>query len=364
VPAKPDPLSNSALLQLKALRIAQVITATILTGAALWALRRILEPFVLAVFLLITIDGLARAIRRYGKVLPDRAALPIAIAVILAVFGLAVWLTVDNAADFKSQSALYAGRINLLLETGARRLGLAVTPTLASLIGELNPARYMGWLASALSRFAEGAVFVLIYLGFLIASRSGFMAKVPEMFPGRGERAEAVLIFDRVRRGVESYVWVQTVVGVLITALSAVLMLATGLTHIPFWCAIIFLTNYIPAIGAAVGVLFPAAFGLVEFQDIWRPLVLLGGLEAVHFAVSHVVQPRMQGQSLNLDPIVILLALTFWGALWGVVGAFLSTPLAVMAMAILAEFPATRPLAVLLSRDGKPYADLQERGSV
>jgi len=184
------------------------------------------------------------------------------------------------------------------------------------------------------------------------------------MFPGRGERAEAVLIFDRVRRGVESYVWVQTVVGVLITALSAVLMLATGLTHIPFWCAIIFLTNYIPAIGAAVGVLFPAAFGLVEFQDIWRPLVLLGGLEAVHFAVSHVVQPRMQGQSLNLDPIVILLALTFWGALWGVVGAFLSTPLAVMAMAILAEFPATRPLAVLLSRDGKPYADLQERGSV
>jgi AI-2 transport protein TqsA len=65
----------------------------------------------------------------------------------------------------------------------------------------------------------------------------------------------------------------------------------------------------------------------------------------------------MQGQSLNLDPVVILLALAFWSAMWGLVGAFLSTPLTVVAMAVLAEFEAGRPLAVLLSSDGKPYAE-------
>ena len=135
-------------------------------------------------------------------------------------------------------------------------------------------------------------------------------------------------------------------------------MAACGLTHIAFWCVIIFLANYIPAIGAAIGVLFPALFGLVEL-DVWRAILLLGGLEAIHFVVSHVVQPRMQGRSLNLDPIVVLLALAFWGAVWGPVGAFLSTPLTVGAMAILAEFAATRPLAILLSSDGRPYADLE-----
>ena len=118
------------------------------------------------------------------------------------------------------------------------------------------------------------------------------------------------------------------------------------------------MTNYIPAIGAAVGVLFPAIFGLVEFDEVWRAAVLLVGLEAVHFAVSHVLQPRLQGQSLNLDPIVVLLALAFWGALWGLVGAFLSTPLTVVMLAIFAEFAATRPLAVLLSSDGRPFEDL------
>ncbi|MEO7640552.1 MAG: AI-2E family transporter, partial [Ramlibacter sp.] len=263
-------------------------------------------------------------------------------------------------ADFAGEASTYTARLNTLLEGVARQFGLRVTPTVSSLIAEINPAHYAGHLAGGLGHFAEAAVFTLIYLGFLLASRAGFSGKFGKMFPIAADRQEATLIFDRVRRGVESYVWVQTVVGVIITAASAALMAATGLSHIPFWCAIIFLTNYIPAIGAAIGVLFPAAFGLVEFDGVWRALVLVGGLEAIHFAVSHIVQPRMQGQSLNLDPVVILLSLAFWGALWGVVGAFLSTPLAVMAMAILAEFPGTRPLAVLLSSDGKPYADLEE----
>lgn len=358
--AKP-PVDRLALTLplLKAVRATLVLIAVILAGAALWWLSRILEPFVLAVFLLITIDALARAIRRHINVCPEAVALPTAIAVILAVFGLAIWLTVDNAADFAAQSASYTAHINALLNSIAQQLGLTVTPTVSSLVREVNPAHYLSLVAGGFGHFAEAAVFTLIYLGFLLASRRGFAGKIGQMFPIASEQREARLIFDRVRRGVESYVWVQTVVGVIITAASALLMFATGLTHIPFWCAIIFLTNYIPAIGAAIGVLFPAAFGLVEFDGVWRALVLVGGLEAIHFAVSHIVQPRMQGQSLNLDPIVILLSLAFWGALWGIVGAFLSTPLAVMAMAILAEFSGTRPLAVLLSADGKPYADLE-----
>jgi len=58
---------------------------------------------------------------------------------------------------------------------------------------------------------------------------------------------------------------------------------------------------------------------------------------------------------------LVLLALAFWGKLWGVAGMFLSTPLAVMAMAILAEFKGSRWIAVLLSGDGEPYAAKQTK---
>ena len=343
---------------MQSLKLSNVITAVILSGAALWALRGILEPFVLAIFLLIMVDGLARAIARRTPGIGDRLALPTALAVIVGAIAITAWLTANNVADFAAEAPRYEARLDSILFSAAQQLGVSKTPTTSSLIHELNPAHYAGVVAPALGHFGEGAAFTLIYLGFLVASRRGFADKGARLFRTAEGREEFARVFDRIRFGVERYLWVQTIVGVVITALSAGLMLAMGLGHVPFWCVIIFMTNYIPAIGAAVGVLFPAVFGLVEFDEVWRALVLLGGLEAIHFLVSHVLQPRLQGQSLNLDPIVVLLALTFWGVLWGLVGAFLSTPLTVVMLAIFAEFEATRPIATLLSADGRPFEGL------
>src|ERR1700761_1981033 len=113
------------VMHLKALRMAMFVIALILTGFTLWVLRRILEPFVLALFLLIMIDGLARAIERRVPAYPRVAALPTAIVAILAIFGLTLWLTIDNAADFAAQSPVYTQRINALLVSGANTLGLS-----------------------------------------------------------------------------------------------------------------------------------------------------------------------------------------------------------------------------------------------
>jgi AI-2 transport protein TqsA len=257
--------------QITTLKIGVIVLATIATGFAMWALRHILEPFVLAMFLLIMVDGMARALQERVPGFPRQAALPSAIAVIVAVFVGTVWVASDNAGAFALQSAAYAARLNALLSEATSRLGLSATPTLSSLVREVNPGRVIELVAKGLSHFAEGAVFVLIYLGFLIASRRGFRAKAPGLLLQGGQLTEAARVFHRVRRGVESYLWVQTVVGVLITGASAILMAATGLSHIPFWCLIIFLSNYIPAIGAAIGVLFPAASALSSSTASFGP---------------------------------------------------------------------------------------------
>jgi len=342
---------------LSVLKVCGVICTAILSGFALFALRHILTPLVLAVFLLLMVDGLARTLRDRIPYFPDKAALPVAVILIVGLFALTISQMVQTASDFSANSHLYEDKLNAVLEKGSAQLGLTVTPTVADLIKRLNPAHYGGAVARGFSSFGEHSVFVLIYLGFLVASRQGFGRKAKELFPTEAQRKEANRVFARIRKGVESYVFVQTVVGVVIAGASAGVMAIMGLNHIVFLTLIIFLFNYIPAIGAALGVMLPPLLGLVEFDQLWKPIALLAILEGVHFSVSHVMQPRMQGKSLNVDPIVVLLALAFWGAIWGVVGAFLSTPLTVMAMAILAEFKGARPLAILLSGDGKPYAD-------
>jgi predicted PurR-regulated permease PerM len=52
---------------------------------------------------------------------------------------------------------------------------------------------------------------------------------------------------------------------------------------------------------------------------------------------------------------MLLLSLAFWGAVWGATGMFLSTPLTLLVMVILAQFDGSRWIAVLISADGDPH---------
>lgn len=341
------------------IRLGVLVMSTVAAGFAFWALRSILAPLALAIFLLLVIDGVARALAERTR-FPRRAAMPLAIVLIVAMFGFAIWLVAHNGKSIAEDAPLFTARLDHLLQQISGRTNLAVPPTVGILMEKLNPARWVGVVGKAAREIVEQSVFVLIYLGFLLASQHGFGRKVGLMLDSDARQQEVGRVMERVRRGVESYVFVQTVVGVVIGALSALVMWPMGLQHVFFFAFVIFLTNYVPAIGAAVGVLLPPLFALLEFNDLWRPIAMLVGLEAVHFGVSHVLQPRLQGRKLNLDPIFVLLGLTFWGYLWGLTGAFLSTPLTVAVMAVLAEQKSARWAAVLLSSDGRPFADETE----
>lgn len=335
-------------------RNAQVVIAVVIAGAAIYWLRGILTPLALAAFLLIMIDGFARTLRSRIPHLKDGAAMPLAIVLTLLILGLTVLLVADNISTFANDLNSYVPRLNAVIADAAARLGVAEGPTVSELVNRINPGRYAAAFARSVQNFASDTIFVLIYLGFLIATRRGFSRKMRALFPDRSARHEAGEVLDGVRQGVEKYLWVQTVTGALIAAVSWAIMAGLGLSNAWFWAFLIFVTGYIPIIGPAIGTILPALFGLVEFDSYWRPIAMFGGLQAVNFFVGNVIYPRMQGDSLNLDPVVVLLALAFWGALWGMPGAFLSTPLTVMAMVILAQFEGSRWIAVLISANGNP----------
>lgn len=354
----PDPRAGD----LTVIRVALSIIAVILTAFALWALRHVVTPILLAVFLQLMIGGLERSLIQRTP-LPRQAILPAAITVVVTLFGLSIWLIAENGAHIVAESGTYVTRLDRLLQVLAAQFGMQATPTIDQLVGHLDPGKYIADVAKPVGDVAEKSVLVLIYLGFLIASRAGFGRKVAKVF-GRGRQAEALAVMARIQHGVEGYIWLQTVIGVLVALGSAAVMWAMGLTHVLFWSFLIFLANYIPVIGVAIGVLVPTVFGLIELDELWKPVVIFVTMEVVHFVAAHVILPRMQGQRLNMDPLVVLLSLAFWGVLFGMPGAFLSTPLTVMVMAICAEFPSTRPIAVLLSSDGSPFSEGGQEGEV
>jgi AI-2 transport protein TqsA len=335
-------------------RNAVVILAVIASGATLYWLRGILTPLALAVFLAVMIDRFARMLRRILPGMARGADLPVAIVLSIALFGGSAFVIADNATTFVGQLNSYAPRLNALIARAAHMVGIAAPETVDQLFRQLDVTRYLADVARLLQDFVSNALFVFVYLGFIIASRHGFERKIVGLFPQRAERQEAVDAFLAIRDGVEQYLWVQTATGLIIAVGSLITMAAVGLDNAVFWAFLIFIASYIPVIGGLIGILAPPAFALVQFETYWQALTLVVVLNVIQFIVGNVILPRMQGRSLNMDPVVVLLALTFWGAVWGVAGMFLSTPLTVMLMVILAQFSGTRWIAVLLSADGEP----------
>jgi len=335
-------------------RNALVILAVIVGGAALAWLANILTPLALAMFLSVMIDGFARVLEHRLPGVSRRAALPLAIVLSLAMFGGSAFFVAENAAGFASQLVAYTPKLNGLIARAATMVGVDAPVTISTLIQKLDPAQYVGVVAKALQDFLSTASFVLVYAGFIIASRRTFERKLVAMFPTREERQDAVAAFLRIRDGMEQYLWVQTITGAMVAVASFVAMLAVGLDDAAFWAFLIFIVCYIPVVGGFLGIVAPPVFALLQFDTIWPAVILFVVLNLVGVVVGNFIYPRMQGRSLNIDPVVVLLALAFWGAIWGVAGAFLSTPLTVMLMVILAQFEGTRWIAILLSADGAP----------
>jgi predicted PurR-regulated permease PerM len=335
-------------------RNALVIIAVIVTAYALNWMRGILTPLALAIFMVVMIDGFARLLALRAPFLPEWAALPVALLISTIAFAVTVYTVASNAAGFAGQLLSETTRLNALLASLANAVGVKVPPTVSQIVDQLSPTRYIGDLARALQTFASGAVYVFVYMGFLILSRQGFRRKVGSMFPDLDERDQAEAVFFRIRDGIERYLWIQTVTGLMIAIASGLLMEALGLANPVFWAFLIFVLTFIPVIGGAVGTLLPPLFALVQFPDMWRAVALLCGLEIIMFSVGNVLTPRMQRDSLNIDPVVVLLSLALWGAIWGIPGMFLSTPLTVACIIILAQFDGSRWIAILLSGDGAP----------
>ncbi len=76
-------------------------------------------------------------------------------------------------------------------------------------------------------------------------------------------------------------------------------------------------------------------------------VLLLPG--SVQMLIGNVIEPRIMGEGLDLHPITILFALTFWGLLWGPMGAILAVPITAILRIAMARFQSLRPVAEIMA---------------
>ncbi len=339
-----------------------LIIATAIVTIGLIYFADLLTPLALAIFLWLTIDGAAEVLHNRYKIVPRKLALPVILIIVFMGLAAIIAFISNYARDFAHDLSSYRIRIDqVILQIYQAFPQLGTPPTIGELFDKVNPALILSRLADTLKGFGGEALFVLIYVLSLIAAQASLPRKLVNIFPNLQERERVVAIAGAVRKSMEAYLWVQTVTGFMIALACYILFLIVGLKNAMFWALLTFLLSYIPAVGGLVATLLPALFALVQFTSFWPAVIILGVTQAIQFVVGNVILPRMTGDSLNLSVLMVFLSLAFWGKIWGAPGMFLSVPITVMMMIIMAQFPSTRAIAIMMSANGNPDVDLGAR---
>jgi len=346
------------------IRSCLLVLTFIAVTTSLYFMRDLITPFALAIFIWLIIDAFARWLDRLSSKIPYWFALIVAmLTVVASIIGI-ILIIADTAGSVVGQAPRYGQRLDEIFHWVGGLIGnenLSIDNFIASLELEDKMASGLAGFAGSVQGVLSNFATIAIYVAFLFAAQSTFPKKMDNLFPEKGSRAQASKVFVRIRTAIEKYIGVQTIISLMQTVISYVIMAAVGLENALFWALVIFILNYIPIVGGLAAIVLPVAFGLVQFETMMPLIILTGGLFGAQFIIGNTIQPKMMGDSMNLSALVVVLSLTLWYALWGGVGAFLSAPLTVIIMIILAQFPTTRWVAVLLSADGEPDMDEHQK---
>ena len=322
-----------------------------MASALLYVFRAVLWPFTLALVLAILIMSLSeRVVRLLPKARPW-TVFAITAVIVGGIIVASMAVVIEGASRIVGEIPAMLARIDQLLATipapGGGRLSLEA---LAQKV-ELGPVadRLLGSVQDA----SAGLGLTLIFLFFLLLSKPMIEKRVQSIIASRGGRGLSTVL-EHSFSGVESYMYVQSVTGLMIAVGAGVVMAAVGLDNALFWSLVIFLFSYLPVLGVLAGSVGPTLFALLQFPSLTPAIAVFVGIQVVSSIVGNLVLPKMQADSQNIDPAASLIAVGMWTVLWGVPGAFLAIPLTLALMYALAQYEDHRWLAVLISHDGDP----------
>lgn len=331
--------------QLRAQTICLLILTFIASAVALYLLRPVLVPFVLALFFTYCLTPLIDfQVKRLGA--PRGVAVIGATVLGLALLVLAGVIITAAVASLSMSFGSYQQQFDRMAErvTGALPRQLTEKPPQ----GGPSPAHWLkpteqavgDFLAAALAETRDAvstAGLVAIFMIFLLLG-------------SKGPRARPVPLLLEIESRVQRYITQMLAFSTLLGLMVAGVLAACGVQFAGLFGFLAFFLNFIPNVGGIIATLLPLPIILLSpDMSFVAKVTALAGPGLIQFVTGNIIQPRVQGSALDLHPVIVLMALIFFGMIWGIVGAFLAVPITATIRIVLEKIPDTRPVAELLA---------------
>lgn len=203
--------------------------------------------------------------------------------------------------------------------------------------------------ASAIE-IAKNAVVTILLAVFLLLERHTLVPKMAAASQNKNNPEKASLMLERINRQVSKYLGTKFILSLITGILFYLIALFTHLDLAFLWGVLAVLLNFIPTFGSIIITALTILMAVVQFLPNWTPIIIVAvGTIAVQMIVGNIIDPRVQGNQLNLSPFVILVSLSVFGYVWGIVGMFLAVPIISILQIAFANMDSTRGIAIMMS---------------
>ncbi len=354
-------------LELKRVRLLAALTLIGGIGLILampFALRSGAEfflPVTAALVIAIALVPMLEWFERQG--VPSKLAAVLCVVVFLMIAIFAIASIVLPAIDWV---ALFPSRIGRVTEALAPLLDLysnlekfiertvsqiAITADNSRTVRVETPNSMLGLITASAPHAAIQLFFALLVIYFFLAGWTG-MRKRTIVSRGSFEGAlTTARVIQQVVAATSTYIGTITVINVALGALTALILWGLGMDSPVMWGGIVAVLNYIPYLGPIAAALLLALGGLMTFADPWAALLPPAIFVGLHMIEANVLTPLIVGRRLTINPLLILVSLSFWAWVWGTTGALLAVPLLIIFKTVFAA-AGTPDIAGFLFEDG------------
>ena len=202
-------------------------------------------------------------------------------------------------------------------------------------------------------------VLTLVIAAFMMASGDLFYEKIVRVLPTLTDKKRALRIVFDVEREVSAYLLTVTAINAGLGLAIAAAFYLLGMPMAYLWGILAFLFNYIPYVGAILGVALSGFMAVAVFDTLSYALLIPLAYSIINGIENQFVTPVFLGRRLQMNAVAILLALTFWTWEWGIAGTMLAVPILVTIKVFCGQIEGLHGVGEFLS-DGQ--AQLRENG--
>lgn len=195
-----------------------------------------------------------------------------------------------------------------------------------------------------------GLMIAVVLLFFLLTSNDNMLRQAITVLPKLREKKQLVEIVRDVERDVSYYLLTITAINVGLGIAITASMFLLGMPNPILWGVMAAILNFVPLLGAMVGIAVIFLVAVLTFDGAW-PILLPPMSYAVLTAIEgQLVTPSVLARRLSLNPVAVFLALILWTWLWGIAGALLAVPLLTAFKICCDHIDPLKPTGTMLAR--------------